>query len=97
MTATPPFVTLAGRVERSGEVLVQEVGGEAVLLDMTSERYFGLDPIGARVWALLGEHDELQHVFDHLCSEYEAEPERIRTDLLALLNQLSAARLIRIG
>lgn len=97
MNATPSPVTLSGSAARSGDVLVQEVGGEAVLLDMASERYFGLDPVGARIWALLGEQDGLQGVYDRLCEEYDADPELIRTDLLALLDQLSSAGLIRIG
>ena len=39
----------------SPEVLFQEVSGEIVLLDLASESYFGLDEIGARIWALLNE------------------------------------------
>ena len=48
MTASSHRVTLEDQVQRSSEVLVQEVGGEAVLLDLASERYFGLDPVGTR-------------------------------------------------
>lgn len=97
MTATPPAVTLSSRLRRSEEVLVQEVGGEAVLLDMASERYFGLDPVGTRIWGLLGEHADLQRVFECLCEEYDAAPERIRDDLMGLLERLSEAGLVRSG
>ncbi len=51
MTATSPSVTLESILRHSGEVLQQEVGGEAVLLDLASESYFGLDPVGTRIWA----------------------------------------------
>ena len=30
-----------------------ELGGEAVLLDLTTGVYYGLDPVGTRVWRLL--------------------------------------------
>ncbi len=40
-------------------VLVRELGGEAVLLDIETGRYFGLNATGVRIWALLGEGEEL--------------------------------------
>ena len=90
-------ITLAQRVTRSDDALFQEVGGEAVLLDLASERYFGLDPVGTRIWSLLGDDDRLQAVCDALCNEYEAEPVRIRDDLLALVAQLAEAGLVTVA
>jgi hypothetical protein len=89
-------VTLAQQVKPSADVLVQEVGGEAVLLDLTSERYFGLDPVGTRIWTLLGQEPQLQLVFEALCTEYEVEPSRLQTDLLALVGQLAEAGLVEV-
>ena len=97
MTATPASVTLAARVRPSAEVLAQEVGGEAVLLDLAGERYFGLDPVGTRIWALLAQAPVLQQVHATLCEEFQAEPTRIETDLLALVQQLAAAGLVELG
>ena len=97
MTASPHRVTLDDQVQCSGEVLVQEVGGEAVLLDLASERYFGLDPIGTRIWQLLADAPALAQVHATLCGEFDAEPNRIETDLLALVRQLADAGLVEIG
>ena len=97
MTATPASVTLAARVRPSAEVLTQEVGGEAVLLDLAGERYFGLDPVGTRIWALLAQAPVLEQVHAILCEEFQAEPARIETDLLALVQQLAAAGLVELG
>ena len=97
MTATPANVTLAARVRPSAEVLAQEVGGEAVLLDLAGERYFGLDPVGTRIWALLADHDSLRSVADVLCAEYDAEPARIRDDLLTLVGKLADAGLVTVA
>lgn len=96
MTAATFSVTLASTAQPSGEVLVQEVGDEAVLLDLSGERYFGLDPIGTRIWALLAPAPVLQQVHASLCAEFDADPARIETDLLALVQQLAEAGLIRI-
>ena len=54
---------LADQITVSPEVLFQEVGGEAVLLDLASESYFGLDDVGMRIWQLLQEQGSLARRF----------------------------------
>lgn len=88
-------LTLESRLVRSPEVLFQEVGGEAVLLDLASEQYFGLDPVGTRIWELLDGEAPLAHIHRTLTAEYDAEPARIGEDLLALAQTLLDAGLVQ--
>lgn len=97
MTATPITVTLERTLQRSEDVLFQEVGGEAVLLDMASEQYFGLDPVGTRIWELIDGQRTLAQIHGVLCDEYDVEPERIGDDLLALAESLLQAGLAKPG
>ena len=46
-------ITHEARVLASPRVLYKEVGKEAVLLDLETETYFGLNSAGARRWKLL--------------------------------------------
>ncbi|MEO5595971.1 MAG: PqqD family protein [Lysobacteraceae bacterium] len=90
-------ITLSQRAAPSSDVLFQEVGGEAVLLNLDSERYFGLDPVGTRIWSLLGEDSGLQHAHATLCSEYDAPAATLEADLLALVGQLAEAGLVTVS
>lgn len=90
-------VTLSQHLKPSPEVLFQEIAGEAVLLDLASEQYFGLDSVGTRIWQLLGENGYLQHVFGVLCEEYSVEPSQLQSDLLVLANELAQAGLVEVG
>ncbi len=85
-----------GIVTLSSEVLFQEVGNEAVLLDLKSERYFGLDEVGTRIWQLLQEKGRIEPLLETLLAEYEVSPERLRADLAELLGRLEEAGLIQI-
>ena len=96
MTATNASVTLATKVAISDDVLLQEVGDEVVLLDLASERYFGLDPVGTRIWGLLPERDDLASVLSSLCGEFAAPAERIEADLLTLIEALLEAGLVTL-
>ena len=89
-------LSLSQQAKPSDDVLFQEVGGEAVLLNLASESYFGLDPVGTRIWVLLTEDATLQRAFDILCDEYEVEPERLQADLLGLVDKLAEAGLVQV-
>ena len=84
------------RVTIPQEVLSQEVGGETVILDLKAEYYFGLDEIGTRIWELLVEHGDLQQVLDQMLEEYDVEPDRLESDMRALLAELEKAGLINL-
>jgi hypothetical protein len=88
--------TLSQQAKPSDDVLFQEVGGEAVLLNLASEQYFGLDPVGTRIWQLLGEDARLQHAFEAMQAEYEVEPALLESDLLTLVGKLAEAGLVKV-
>lgn len=95
MTARSADVTLDSILTHSDDVLFQQVGGEAVLLDLASEQYFGLDPVGTRIWELLDGQTSLGSIHSVLCAEYDADGARIGDDLLALAGALAQAGLVR--
>lgn len=96
MTAPNDSVTLAAKVAISGQVLAQAVGDEVVLLDLASERYFGLDAVGTRIWELLVARTDLVGVLTKLREEFDAPAGRMEADLLALVSALLAAGLITV-
>ena len=80
-------------------ILVRDLAGEAVLLDPEAGIYFGLNEVGTRAWNLFGSGAgaTLAAVHAALAAEYEAPPERIWDDLLALVRELLAHRLAEVG
>jgi hypothetical protein len=72
------------------------VDGEAVILGLTSGVYYGLDPVGTRIWELIKEPASVAQVRDALLAEYEVEPERCEADLLELLQRLLDEGMIEV-
>jgi len=62
-----------------------------------SECYFGLESVETRIWELLQQNSNLQQTYDCLRAEYDVEPDRLRTDLLALVEQMLEAGLVRVA
>ena len=75
-------------VQAPEHVLVRELDGESVLLNLDSETYFGLDEVGTRFWALLTGAPSVQAAYDLLLAEYDVSPEQLHQDMARLLGQL---------
>ncbi len=87
---------LSAIVIPSPEVLVQELDGEAVLLNLESERYFGLDDVGTRVWQHLLEHRRLERVCEEMQKEFDVDESRLRADILQLVEELIEAGIVTV-
>ena len=69
-------------------VLVRDLAGESVLLNLNSESYFGLDEVGTRMWTVLTASPSVEAAFDTLLIEYEVDPVQLRNDLHNFIEKL---------
>lgn len=90
-------VSFTERVSVAPDVLFRLVGDEGVLVNLKTERYLGLNPVGTRMWNVLGSAASIQAAYDALLQEYEVEPAQLRTDLEEFIDQLLAQKLIATG
>lgn len=90
-------VTMESTVSVPEGVLFRDVEGEAVLLNTATGKYFGLDEVGTRMWALLARHGRVEPAYRALLEEYEVSAEQLQKDLLDLAAKLAAHGLLRVG
>ena len=88
---------MASRVRVNEGVLFQELQGEAVLLHLDSGMYFGLDPVGTRMWQLIAEQERLAEVASSIMAEFEVSEDQCAADLLALVAKLEQQGLVTIS
>jgi len=60
------------RLALSDQVVIRELSGESVLLDLKSGLYFGLNGVGTRVWNLVAQGGSLRDVNAALPAEFDA-------------------------
>ncbi len=76
------------------QVMTRTVGDETVILDLATGTYFGLDPVGARIWELLSEGKTLAEVCDRMLDEYDVSREQLELDALRLAQELAEQGLV---
>jgi hypothetical protein len=88
---------LVDKVNISPDAIARRVGDELVILNVGSGTYFGLDPVGARIWELLQEGKSPQQVCDVMIDEYEVSQEVLERDITKLMKDLLAEDLISLS
>ncbi len=84
-------------ITHAPDILHQELGGETVLLNLIDEHYFGLDPVGSRIWQILGETGRADAVVEKLLQEYDVAEETLRTDVARIVSELHDAGLVQLA
>jgi len=89
-------ISLRSIVVASRDQVSTALADEAVILGMTDGVYYGLDPVGARIWQLVEQPIVLADVVETLLDEYEVARELCTADVIALAGELAARGLLEV-
>jgi hypothetical protein len=92
----PGIARITSNVRIAPNVSFHDLDGEAVMLNLESGKYYGLDEVGTRMWNLMAAHGALSPVLQALLEEYDVSEERLQGDLLKLVDDLAAHGLVII-
>ncbi len=91
------MLQFSSRVVVPKHVLVRHLDGESVMLNLETEKYFGLDATGTRMWQLVTTAPTVDAAYAQLLEEFEVEPDLLRTHLSELLSRLLENGLLSIA
>lgn len=88
------MISFSERAVVPSNVLIRFLDQESVLLNLETEKYFGLDAVGTRMWQLATSAPTLDAALSQLMEEYDVSAETLRSDLSGLLEHLQENGLI---
>jgi len=84
------------KIKLPKEVVWTKLGEEVAILNSETGTYFGLDPVGSRIWCLMAEGCAIDEVVAKLLSEYHVDEELVRNDLRDLIRELEERSLVKV-
>jgi hypothetical protein len=81
-------ISFSDRVRVPDDVLISNLHEESVILNLDSERYYGLDDVGTRFLSVLNTADSIEAAYEMLRGEYDVDAQNLRQDLLELVEDL---------
>ncbi|MGL5832635.1 MAG: PqqD family protein [Waterburya sp.] len=80
----------------SSNHLYSEVADEAVILEVESGVYYGLNSVGVDIWRWLQQPQTEERLLDLVLEEYEVTPEKAEQDLQSILKEMLNAGLLDV-
>ena len=84
------------RVIRSGAIDFAELGDTVMMMDVDEGRYYELDPVGARIWALVESGPTVAEVCEALVAEYDVALDTCRDEVLEFMVKLNYLKVMRV-
>jgi hypothetical protein len=81
-------ISLSDRVRVPGDVLISNLQEESVILNLDSERYYGVDDVGTRFLSVLNSSDSIEAAYEMLRNEYDVDADSLQRDLIELVEEL---------
>ena len=89
-------ISFSDRVTVPDEILISNLQDESVILNLDSERYFGLDNVGTRMLSVLTNSASIEAAYELLAQEYNVDRNVLREDLIVLVEKLLQQGLVAI-
>ena len=85
------------RLRPAHNIAVADMDGEAIVLNVRSGTYFGLNPVATRIWHLLSNDTTEDQLVQSLLAEYDVDEARLRADVATTHENLRANGLIDVA
>jgi len=89
--------TLESSISVPKDVLFRDVDGEAVILNLKDGKYYGLDPVGTRMWTVLAEQKQVRAAHRILLEEYDVSAEQLEQDLVQFVDKMALHELFQVN
>jgi hypothetical protein len=73
-----------------------DLAGEEIILDLAEGTYYGLNEVGADIWALLSSPRRVSDICAKLEEEYDVERDVLERDVVDLLSEMHERGLVRV-
>jgi hypothetical protein len=81
-------IQLETMVQRNNELLASSIGDEVVMMSIENSAYYGLDPIGSKIWEMITEPRQVSDLCEQLMEQFEVSEQECQRDVLNFLNQM---------
>jgi hypothetical protein len=89
-------ITARSRIVAAKDQVSCNLAGESVILNLKNGIYYGLNPVGARIWSLIQERKRVEEVRDQILEEYEVDRDVCERELITLLADLEENGLVDV-
>jgi hypothetical protein len=78
------------------DIVASDIDNEKVMMSVEKGNYYGLDPVGSRIWDLMEKPVQVAELIDTLLLKYDVERETCEQDVLVFLEELRKEGILQV-
>lgn len=83
-------------IEKKQDIISSGMDDETVMMSIENGEYYGLNPVGSRIWELLDRPRTVGGICDILLAEYDVPAEECRREVMEFVEKLLEKKLVKI-
>jgi hypothetical protein len=87
---------LSSQITRNNELLCAVAGEELVMMSTEEGNYYGLDPIGRRIWEIIDKPRRISDICAELLMDYQVPAATCEVEVLAFVKKLVEHRVVHV-
>lgn len=88
------MVNLDTTIVRNTDLMAVPMDGDLVMMSISQGTYYGINPVGGRIWSLLEQPASVASLCNTIVSEFEVSKEQCEQDVLQFVEQLLKAGVV---
>jgi trimethylamine:corrinoid methyltransferase-like protein len=93
VTSKNQFPVNAKFVQNS-EIVFSQMDDEIVMMDLEKGEYYGISPVGSRIWELVETPRTMPDICTTLCKEYDVSHEKCTKEVLDFIIEMTEKNII---
>lgn len=89
-------ISLNTTVSQIKDIVATDIDGDVVMMSIENGAYYGLDPIGSRIWEMIGTPCKVSDLIERLMEEFEVDRPTCEKGVFNFLNDIQKFKLIQI-
>ena len=85
-------ITPEQQIQRTDTVIEAPIDGELVLMSIDNGKYYGMDSVASRIWALLEQPTSLSSIVATLVEEYDVSQTKCESETLKFIELLATEK-----
>jgi hypothetical protein len=81
---------------RNNQIIDGELDNNQVMMHLDKGKYFGLNPVGKRIWEIIEEPKSFLEITDILLAEFNVTPEQCSTEVNSFLEKAVKFDIIKV-
>lgn len=90
-------ITMENIVSRNPDLLAVPMDGDLVMMSISEGHYFGINPVGVRIWEALENSQTVRQLCEIITNEFDVDKQTCESDVRNFIQKMLEAKVVTMA